>query len=166
MSSERVSDCTRTNFQSGLSSFRTFNNFRSVILCAIAEAWANPQFKQDLESKPIEALKSQFAYTFPFDLELVCDPNSAVYEPEVANDWVAKQFSSVTINLPPAPSVEERGVALATYNEKHMTFLKARPVLTPQEILSLLERPESKEILRNIIINILDFKPAIGGRNE
>lgn len=162
MSSETASRNGAPLFDTGLTSYTTFTNFRAVILSAIATAWIDSDFRTLLKEEPKRALKEKFGYNFPYDLELICNPDSADYEPALVNDWVAKHFSSIEIVLPPAPAEEQRGVALAEYNLKHLTFLTRRHIPTAKEILSLLKTDEGHKIIFDIINKFSNYKNVEG----
>ncbi len=136
-------------YAAGTSQYRTFLDYRGIIICAVAKAWKDSVFWDELVADPQKALLKHFNYHFPYDLELSVNENSAEYRPDIVTDWKAIQFASITLMLPPAPENEsERAIALAAYNLKHLTFLKKRPAPTISDILRVIH--DDKELMHKI----------------
>lgn len=103
-------------------SYDDFLEFRAIILKAIAKCWNDQSAKTFFENDPKGALKEFFNYEYPFNSSITVDKDSAEYRPNLAGNWKANQFSSITLVLPPAPPEEERAAALAALNELHLTI--------------------------------------------
>ena len=103
----------------------TYDQFlecRAVIIKAIATAWHDKRFLEDLEARPVETLKERFGYDYPFKIALKVYPHSATWTPEINGGWTTVHKNKFTLVLPPAPpKKEQHAIALASYNANHIT---------------------------------------------
>lgn len=111
--------------------YQVFLDFRQMLVRAIEKAWQDKDFYCAFGDDPIAAFKAGFDYTFPYDLELTTECNSAEWRPVLmadlgpnpATSWVVTKNSVVKLILPPAPPEEQRKDALANYQATHWSFL-------------------------------------------
>lgn len=138
-------------YQSETPGFKTFLDYRAIIICAIAKSWQSKEVWDAVVQDPKSALLKYFGYEFPYQMYLKCNANSAKYAPGTVNDWQAEIFCSVTLVLPPAPQVDrianetdeafqqrlyaERAVALAQYNLFNLSFLR-KHAASPHNVLA------------------------------
>jgi ribosomally synthesized peptide (two-chain TOMM family) len=100
-----------------------FLAYRAAIMQAIALAWRDPAFRDQLIADPKAALKTGVGYKFPFNMELAVDVDNAVWRPHTVTDWQVKHHNLLELPLPPAPEAVEQVEALAAFNAQHLTFL-------------------------------------------
>jgi ribosomally synthesized peptide (two-chain TOMM family) len=144
-----------------ISMYPEFLDYRTVVISAIAKAWAEPDYWHELSTNPKKALWEGFGYKFPFDMHLHCNHNSANYCPELVADWVSVEFSSITLVLPPAPpDGTDRTMALADYNLNHLTFLKVKSPPSIKLVLAFLEKAFREELIKDLK-NQKDIKEMI-----
>lgn len=103
---------------------KDFLNFRAMIIRAIAKCWIDEAYKNKFISDPVAALEEFPHYHYPYTAKVTVDRDSAVYRPDLVNNWQCKIFSSITLKLPPAPKESERAQALAAYNAMYLMFLR------------------------------------------
>lgn len=134
------------------SPYQAFLDYRAIIICAIAKAWKDEVFKEELLANPKHALSVHFGYRFPYDMDLTVNANSAEYRPDLVNDWRAIEFASITLMLPPAPKDEsERALALAEYNLRHLTFLQKRHTPTFDDIVKIVKEWDHRKKIENTL---------------
>ncbi|WP_233838074.1 BMA_0021/BMA_0022 family TOMM bacteriocin [Paraburkholderia sp. ZP32-5] len=113
---------------SELGSFPTYDEFleyRAVIVQAIAAAWQDPAFLEQLIEHPKAALLERFGYHYPLNLALKVNPDSASWSPPTNGGWITKQNNALELMLPPAPAQQDQfAIALAAYNAKHIDILE------------------------------------------
>ncbi len=105
------------------STYDKFLEYRAVVIEAIAKAWQDEVFYEELKADPVVALKDGLDYDFPFNMNLAINPENAVWDPETTVDWIVNTENSLELILPPKPEEGEEAVALAKYNSSHLTFL-------------------------------------------
>jgi ribosomally synthesized peptide (two-chain TOMM family) len=110
------------------SGYDGFLRYRAVILRAIGRAWADPDFRRELQADPIGALKTTFDYDFPYALELSVLDSSARWTPAYNGGWTNLSQNQVNLILPPCPEPGQQAVALAEYNASNLTFLTTLPL--------------------------------------
>lgn len=104
--------------------YERFLQFRAVIIQAIALGWKDQAFHEKLVNDPKSALKDAFDYDCPFDINMVSNPDNAEWKPEFLTDWQVYKLNDLKMVLPPKPkNKEDKALALADYNTKHLTFL-------------------------------------------
>lgn len=100
---------------------------------AIALAWEDPEFHQQLKSNPREAIRDKFGYHLMDDLDLVIEdaPADATFDPskatcapgdEVQDPWASLPKLKLTLSIPPAPPAELQGVAITSYQDTGRTY--------------------------------------------
>lgn len=107
-----------------LPSYETLLEFQEVYLRAVALAWSDPKFKAQLLADPDQALRDNFGYICPWNVDL------SVMEAKGPGDgWdpVAKRWKlpllRTTFGVPKAPPFDEQLVAFAAYNDAGPTYL-------------------------------------------
>ncbi|AXE96247.1 BMA_0021/BMA_0022 family TOMM bacteriocin [Paraburkholderia sp. SIMBA_050] len=104
--------------------YEQFIEYRAVIIKAIATAWHDQAFFQELTKHPVETLKNRFGYEYPFKIDLKVHPESATWTPAINGGWTTQQTNRFTLVLPPAPANQEQhALALAFYNAKHLYIM-------------------------------------------
>ena len=105
-------------------SYDRFIAYRAAIMQAIALAWRDPAYRDQLIANPKQALKDGVGYDFPYAMELAVDADSAEWRPTTVGDWQVLQHNLLELVLPPAPAVDAQVQALAAYNARYPTFLQ------------------------------------------
>lgn len=103
-----------------LPSYDQFLEFRAVIIEAIALAWNDPAFHEQLLESPKQALKQKFDYQYPGHVHLKTQDNTSTWLPGVTGGWRTNLLNALELVLPPAPAQDQMSVALAAYNAKHL----------------------------------------------
>lgn len=106
-----------------LDTYDHFIAFRAAVMQAIALAWRDKAYYDQLVTDPKRALKEGVGYRFPFNMELGVDVDNASWEPTTVGDWRVTRRNALEMVLPPTPPVEEQVEALAAFNATHITFL-------------------------------------------
>ena len=106
------------------SSYDKFLQFRSVVIQAIAKAWQDEAFHEQLKLSPKVALKEAFDYDFPFNLDLKTNDDNAAWDQTEQGGWLVYEQNDLEMILPPPPAPEQEAVALAAYNAQHISFLE------------------------------------------
>ncbi|KKB69664.1 BMA_0021/BMA_0022 family TOMM bacteriocin [Burkholderia pseudomallei] len=99
-----------------------FLEYRAVIVQAIAEAWHDAEFREELIAHPVDALHKRFDYRFPMKMHLKVHENSATWTPLTNGGWTTNEVNGLDLVLPPAPPPEQRAAALAAYNARHISL--------------------------------------------
>jgi ribosomally synthesized peptide (two-chain TOMM family) len=97
--------------------------FRTTFMRAIAQAWADREFKHALIGNPVAALKKYFDFDWPWPERCVFKVEEAIGKYEwIGEDWVWAQslWESLTMYLPLDPEMhgipkEQQAMALADY---------------------------------------------------
>ncbi|WP_116136273.1 BMA_0021/BMA_0022 family TOMM bacteriocin [Trinickia diaoshuihuensis] len=108
-----------------LPSYDQFLEFRAVIIEAIALAWRDADFLGELRKDPKQALKDQFGYEYPAQVNLKVNNNTSTWLPDLTGGWKTNQLNALELVLPPAPAPDQMTVALAAYNAKHLNPISA-----------------------------------------
>lgn len=103
-----------------LPTYDQFLEFRAVIIQAIALAWNDPTFFDQLVEDPKDALEKHFGYEYPVPVELKVQRDTSTWLPDLVGGWKTNQLNALELILPPAPAQEQMAVALAAYNAKHL----------------------------------------------
>ena len=96
---------------------------------AIAYAWANSDFKTELQEHPRETLKKYFNYELSVELELTIQDapdGTPGYNPKAKEDedpWQHLPHMELKLFIPPAPKkLDEQAIALADYSDTGRTY--------------------------------------------
>jgi ribosomally synthesized peptide (two-chain TOMM family) len=105
-----------------------FDAFKVVLLAAIAKAWGDDRFRQELLVDAETALGTIRGYELPWELAIsICDDPAATWHPPQAGDppnqhqsyWSNETPHALTLNLPTKPDGSDltcEPIALAMYN--------------------------------------------------
>lgn len=100
--------------------------FRTTYLRAIARAWNDQAFLEDLERDPAGVLKKSFSYDLPWDVELEItsvDASESLWDPANAGGWVGRN-AVISLWIPPPPNDDkEWSKAWAAYYDEFPCFL-------------------------------------------
>ncbi|MEO1018887.1 MAG: BMA_0021/BMA_0022 family TOMM bacteriocin [Pseudomonadota bacterium] len=100
---------------------------------AIAKAWEDKAFHEELKADPRAAIAKHFDYVLMPDLDLVITdaPADATFDPSqadggygqaAADPWSKLPNLKLHITIPPAPPAELQGVAITTYQDTGRTY--------------------------------------------
>lgn len=111
--------------------YQDFLEFRSNVIQAIATAWNDDQYRQQLLEDPKKAMAERLGYHYPFDMDLKAQYDNATWDQKANSGWVVNKENIVELVLPPRPEVSgdsrekalQEALALAEFNTHHITFL-------------------------------------------
>lgn len=103
--------------------------FRTVYLQAIAKAWNDKKFLDQLKKDPIGILERTFGFQFPWDVNLEIESvpaTESLWDPVNAGGWVGRN-AVISLWIPPPPKKEEDWAkAWAAYYDRFPSFLGSR----------------------------------------
>lgn len=99
-----------------------FIEFRAVIIKAVALSWHDDNFKKSFHKNPVKALKDEFGYKYPFNIEFKGEErpkDDYKWYPEGTGAWVGPN-NKLELVLPPKPEKGQETIALAAYHLRHL----------------------------------------------
>ncbi|KVE38735.1 BMA_0021/BMA_0022 family TOMM bacteriocin [Burkholderia sp. TSV86] len=104
-----------------LPTYEQFLEFRAAVIRAIAVAWNDNDYLDQLLADPVKALHDKFDYRFPLAVDLKAVAETATWTPETTAGWTCIKNNVLELVLPPAPPQDQEAVALAAYNSRNLT---------------------------------------------
>lgn len=103
--------------------YDTFLTCRAMIIRAIASSWKSRAKHDAFREDPKLFLRTEFGYTFPYDMTLKIQESTSIWRPELVGSWIVEHQNKLKLVLPPKPPEGEQAIALAAYIAANLTFL-------------------------------------------